>query len=57
MVENVQLLTILEKSDLSATYQPELSLLNIWTWVKGGLWAVLILVLLQNYKDFMPNIL
>jgi hypothetical protein len=64
VVENIQLLTILEKLDLSATYQTELSLLNIWTWIKWGFLGVLMLVLLpclfrknSNYFDYILAVL
>jgi hypothetical protein len=64
VMENVQLFSILEQLDLSATYQPALTSLNVWTWIKWGLLGVLMVVLLpclfrknSGYFDYILGFL
>jgi hypothetical protein len=64
VIENVQLLAILKKVNLVATYQPALTLLNTWTWIKWGLLGLIMVILLpclfrkdSNIYDLMVGTL
>lgn len=46
VLENIQLLGILDKLKLSETYEPQLSNLYIWTWIKWGGISTLVIALL-----------